>query len=74
MLEHLRICSPACQLLEPGDRRQRTVDRVRSTPPAGPPQLPFFRSRTQEDPPGPLSKAAAMIKIKYASRTAWRRS
>ena len=26
------------------------VDRVRSTPPAGPPQLPFFRSRTQEDP------------------------
>jgi hypothetical protein len=24
MLKHLSICSPACQLLEPGDRRQRT--------------------------------------------------
>ena len=43
MLEHLRICSPACQLLEPGDRRQRMSRSTGSVRPRrqGHPSSPF---------------------------------
>ena len=52
MLEHLRIRSPGVPTARTGrsPAAHEPVDRVRSTPPAGPPQVPFFRSRTQEDP------------------------
>ena len=53
MLEHLRICSPACQLLEPGDRRQRTSRSTGSVRPRrqGHPRSPFSEVGPRRTPP-----------------------
>ena len=54
MLEHLRICSPACQLLEPGDRRQRTSRSTGSVRPRpqGHPRSPFPEVGPRRRPKG----------------------
>jgi hypothetical protein len=64
MLEHLRICSPACQLLEPGDRRQRTSRSTGSVRPRrqGHPSSPFSEVGPRRTPFGTASPSCCLAK------------